>query len=83
MRRISTMSNTPRDMDEQLRAMLCAFPHIEMALLFGSVARGQAHAQSDIDLAVASRRALTAEQKIALIEALVERNDETVEPASH
>ena len=58
--------------DEQLRSVLSAFPHIELALLFGSVARGQAHAQSDIDLAVAARRALTAAQKIALIEALAE-----------
>ena len=73
------MSNTPRDMDEQLRAMLCAFPHIELALLFGSVARGQAHAQSDIDLAVASRRALTAEQKIALIDALAERTGRPID----
>ena len=58
--------------DEQLRSVLSSFPHIELALLFGSVARGQAHAQSDIDLAVAARRALTAAQKIALIEALAE-----------
>ena len=59
--------------------MLSVFPHIELALLFGSVARGQAHAQSDIDLAVASRRALTAEQKIALIEALAERTGRPID----
>src|SRR5574337_1134757 len=76
---LAMTQHAQRDTDCQLRAALSAFPHIELALLFGSVARGQAHAQSDIDLAVASRRALTAEQKIALIEALAERTGRPID----
>ena len=66
------MKATQHDMDEQPRAVLAAFPHIELALLFGSVARGDERAQSDVDIAVGARRALSAAQKIALIEALAE-----------
>lgn len=61
---------TANNTDEPLRAVLAAFPHIELALLFGSIARGQEHPQSDLDIAVGARRALTAAQKIALIAAL-------------
>jgi predicted nucleotidyltransferase len=67
------MKATPHDTDEQLRAVLAAFPNIELALLFGSVGRGQEHPQSYINVAVAFGRALSAAQKIALIEAWAER----------
>lgn len=74
------MKATQHDMDEQPRAVLAAFPHIELALLFGSVARGDERAQSDLDIAVGARRALSAAQKIALIEALAERTGRPIDP---
>lgn len=40
---------------------------LELALVFGSVARGQARDDSDIDIAVRYARPLDAEQKLALI----------------
>lgn len=73
------MKATQHDMDEQLRAVLAAFPHIELALLFGSVARGDERAQSDVDIAVGARRALSAAQKIALIEALAESTGRSID----
>ena len=59
--------------------MLSAFPRIELAIVFGSVACGRERPHSDIDIAVAERRALSAEQKIALIEALAERTGRPID----
>lgn len=73
------MKAAQHDTDEQLRAVLAAFGHIELALLFGSVARGQPHPQSDLDIAVGARHALSAAQKIALIEALAERTGRPID----
>lgn len=73
------MKAIQHDTDEQLRAVLAAFPHIELALLFGSVARGDERPQSDLDIAVGARHALSAAQKIALIEALAERTGRPID----
>lgn len=73
------MKAAQHDTDEQLRAVLAAFPHIELALLFGSVARSDERPQSDLDIAVGARRALSAAQKIALIEALAERTGRPID----
>ena len=43
---------------------------LELALVFGSVARGEAGANSDLDIAVRYGRALNAEDKLSLIRAL-------------
>jgi predicted nucleotidyltransferase len=56
--------------DGSLRTVLEAFPYIVLALVFGSVAEGRARPGSDLDIAVAARHALSAEQKMALISAL-------------
>jgi predicted nucleotidyltransferase len=56
--------------DMLLQGVLAQFPQLELAVLFGSVARGQAHAHSDLDLAVQAPHPLTAPAKQALIEAL-------------
>lgn len=53
-----------------LAAALTAFGQIDLAILFGSTARGHARADSDIDIAVAGTSALTAERKMALVETL-------------
>lgn len=68
-----------RDTISGLRAVLAAFPKIELAIVFGSVARGHERPHSDVDIAVAQRRALSAEQKIALIEALAERTGRPID----
>ena len=59
--------------DAQLREVLTRFPRLVLAVLFGSVARGRQRADSDLDIAVAASQALTAPEKMALIEALAER----------
>lgn len=61
--------HTPHSTDV-LRGVLSQFPQVEMAVLFGSVARGQAHVHSDLDIAVQAPQLLTAPAKQALIEAL-------------
>ena len=56
--------------DTLLRGVLTDFPYIETAILFGSVAQGKQRPDSDLDVAVQARHALTAEQKISIISAL-------------
>lgn len=62
-----------------LTATLSAFPQIELAILFGSAARGEARADSDLDIAVAAPAALTAEQKMTLVETLAERTGRPID----
>lgn len=60
-------------MDElarQLREVLERHGGIRLALLFGSVAKGAAGFESDLDIAVDAGHALGVEEKIALIEEL-------------
>lgn len=73
------MSGAPRVTDEQLRAVLATFPQLVLALLFGSFAAGRERPQSDIDIAVAAQRALTASERIALIEALAEQTGRAID----
>ena len=54
----------------QLRDCLADFPNVELALVFGSVATGQARFDSDLDIAVAAQRALTSMEKQNIISAL-------------
>jgi len=56
--------------DEKLLEVLTNFSQITLAIVFGSVASGQAHAQSDLDLAVIAAKPLQAAEKIQIIEAL-------------
>ncbi len=58
------------NIDDQLRDVFSAFPSIKLVILFGSVASGKAHAQSDLDVAVVGARPLGADDKIHIIEAL-------------
>lgn len=58
---------------ERHRAILNAlapFDEIEQVVLFGSLAKGTGRPDSDLDIAVESRRPLTSAQKIDMIEAL-------------
>ncbi|MDF1579406.1 MAG: nucleotidyltransferase domain-containing protein [Desulfuromonadales bacterium] len=61
------------DIDAHVRQVLTDFSHISFALLFGSLATGRQHAGSDLDLAVAADKALSADQRMALINALAAR----------
>jgi len=79
MQQGSTMNDSQRRVDECLRAVLATFPSIELAVLFGSFAYGKQRAESDIDIAVAAQRPLTADETIALIEALAERTGRAID----
>jgi len=52
---------------QQLQAALAKYPQIELAIVFGSIARGEARRDSDIDLAVQLPTPLDVEQKMQLI----------------
>lgn len=73
------MSGDPRAMDDQLRAALTAFPQLVLAVLFGSVAAGRQRPDSDVDVAVAATRAITAPEKIALVESLAEQTGRPID----
>ena len=73
------MKDTQHITDDQLRALLTGFPQLELALLFGSLAQDRHRTGSDIDIAVAAQQALTATEKIALVEALAERTGRPVD----
>ena len=51
----------------QIQQVLQAHPEIELAIVFGSMAKGQARTDSDVDLAVQARSLLDVSQKMALI----------------
>jgi len=54
----------------KLKELFASFPHIRVAALFGSVARGTERPDSDIDVAVQADKPLTSDERIAIIEAL-------------
>lgn len=56
----------------QLKDVFSNFQKIELVIVFGSVASGSQHAESDLDIAVAARHALSVDERIALINALAE-----------
>lgn len=66
----STLPQTLLGIDAQLRDVLARFPMLLLALVFGSVAQGRQRADSDLDIAVAANRALTAVEKMDIIAAL-------------
>ncbi len=59
-------------MDESLKQVLSNHPAILLALLFGSIAKGNANPESDIDLAVAANHPLTVNEKMQLIAELAQ-----------
>jgi uncharacterized protein len=66
------MEDNPPAIDDQLRGVLARFPGLVLAILFGSVAQGRQRSDSDLDIGVATDHALTAAEKMAIIEALAE-----------
>jgi uncharacterized protein len=55
---------------KELARIAAGHPAVKLALLFGSVGAGTARSHSDIDVAVAGERALSAEARGRLIEEL-------------
>jgi predicted nucleotidyltransferase len=53
---------------EQLTEFLSHYPQIELAILFGSQASGNASAESDIDLALLADQPISADLKLDLTE---------------
>jgi predicted nucleotidyltransferase len=53
---------------EQVNTALAAHPDIELAFIYGSVARDQARRDSDVDVAIQASTPLNAEEKMRLIE---------------
>ncbi|MHB1283971.1 MAG: nucleotidyltransferase domain-containing protein, partial [Metallibacterium scheffleri] len=51
----------PEPLASQLRAVLARHPQVNFAMLFGSLARGTARPDSDLDLAVGAGRPLHAD----------------------
>ena len=60
--------------DAALRQALAGFRQLELALVFGSVARGTPRPDSDVDMAVACpHRALTVDETLDIVAALAQR----------
>ena len=55
---------------QKISKLLAGFPHIQLAALFGSMARGTARPHSDIDVAVQAGEALSTAERIAITEAI-------------
>jgi predicted nucleotidyltransferase len=54
---------------EALRVVLNHHPYICLCILFGSTVSGKSNSGSDLDIAVASEQPLSAETRLALVEA--------------
>ena len=74
-----TPSPTLPGIDAVLLDVLAHFPTLVLALVFGSVAQGRQRADSDLDIAVAANRALTAAEKMDIIAALAERTGRPID----
>ena len=65
--------------DKQLQEVLTRFPQLVLALVFGSVAEGRQRPDSDLDIAVAAKQALTLVEKMDIIAALAEHTGRPVD----
>ena len=74
-----TPAPTLPGIDAILLDVLVRFPALVLALVFGSVAQGRQRADSDLDIAVAANRALTAAEKMDIIAALAERTGRPID----
>jgi predicted nucleotidyltransferase len=61
-----------QNINHQLREILERHGAIRLAVLFGSLAKGTFHHDSDLDIAVCAARPLDVQEKISLIEELAE-----------
>ena len=63
------MSTEPR-INKNLASLLSQYPEIKLAILFGSLASGKAHLNSDIDLAILADAPISNDFKLQLINAI-------------
>jgi predicted nucleotidyltransferase len=63
----------------QLQQVLSRVEGLELAIVFGSAASGQLRFDSDLDIAVKLRHAMSVSEKIALIEALAEQTGRPID----
>ncbi len=68
-----------QSLKETILAAISTQPSIGLVILFGSLAVGKGHAESDLDLAVDAGRRLTASEKMALISELAARTGRPVD----
>lgn len=73
------MKKMSHSIDLLLKETLEQFPQVSLAVLFGSAASGRQQPNSDLDIAIAANRPLTANEKIAIISALAERTGRPVD----
>lgn len=64
---------------DQLRALLESHGGLELAILFGSIAKNSARIDSDIDIAVLKQQPLSANEKIGLVEAIAQLSGRAVD----
>jgi predicted nucleotidyltransferase len=69
---VQPLTSIAGSVDDQLRDVLSRYDFVQLAILFGSVASGQARPDSDLDLAILAERPISVQEKIAIIEALAE-----------
>lgn len=55
---------------DSVKAALMTFPYIDLAILFGSMAKGTQRPDSDVDVGVLSKTPLNVEQRMELVDAL-------------
>ena len=79
MTAMEAASQSRQPIDAQLKEVFAHFPKIALAVLFGSAALDRQRPNSDLDIAVAANRPLTASEKIAIIGALAERTGRTID----
>ena len=65
--------------EAQIMEVFEHFPQIALAVVFGSIAMGRQRADSDLDIAVAAKQALTVDEKIALVGALADCTGRTID----
>jgi len=73
------MAQTEPSIDTRLRDVLARFDQIEQAVLFGSVASGLARPDSDLDIAVGAKQALTVQERMDLIASLAEQTGRPID----
>lgn len=67
------------DIETSLASLFAAHPEVRLGFIFGSIARGTAGKDSDIDVAVAGPRPLTQEEKQMLIREIAELSGRAVD----
>jgi len=71
---MTTSPNSPPAIDNaSLQEVLLRIQNIQLAVLFGSVAKETANSDSDLDIAVLADHKLSSDEKIQLIQGLAEK----------